>query len=183
MSILRGLLAKPKPKVAPWPVTLWSEPSPALAKVPHCRAATSPVLRDPVVHKNHIEVRGHHSDFAALRHDVLKSFKGASFYKVPHHSDSFKEGMSLPLSNVAIGSTGSRSGKGDTRRDAVHKSERSAPLHSKKQAEGAPLGRMWGPASGRCIAMRHRVRADLKAIFNSPRILTEITRNYHKNSS
>jgi len=34
-----------------------------LLQVPHCRAATSPVLRDPVVHKKHIEVRGHHSDF------------------------------------------------------------------------------------------------------------------------
>src|SRR4030042_1829714 len=60
---------------------LAKEPPPALAKVPLCRAATSPVLRDPVVHKNHIEVRGHHSEFAALRHDVLKRFKGASFYK------------------------------------------------------------------------------------------------------
>ena len=57
-------------------------------------------------------VRGRHSDFAAFpasgsrspylylyieereRHDVLKRFKGASLYKVPHHSDSFKEGMS-----------------------------------------------------------------------------------------
>ncbi|OGP83789.1 MAG: hypothetical protein A2Z08_02740 [Deltaproteobacteria bacterium RBG_16_54_11] len=38
--------------------------------------------RDPVVHKNHIEVRGCHSDFAALRHDVLKRFKGASLYKL-----------------------------------------------------------------------------------------------------
>ena len=28
--------------------------------VPYCRSATSPVLRDPVVRKNHIEVRGHH---------------------------------------------------------------------------------------------------------------------------
>jgi hypothetical protein len=101
--------------------------------------------RDPVVHKNHIEVRGHHSEFAALRHDVLKRFKGASFYKVPHHSDSFKEGMSLPFSNVAIGTTGSRSGKGDTGRDAVHKSERSA--------EGGPLAR--------CIAMRYRARGAL----------------------
>jgi hypothetical protein len=39
-----------------------------------CRFATSPVLRDPVVRKNYIEVRGRHSDFAALRHDVLKRF-------------------------------------------------------------------------------------------------------------
>jgi hypothetical protein len=51
--------------------------------------------RDPVIRKNHIEVRGRHSDFAAFpasgsrnpylyieereRHDVLKRFKGASF--------------------------------------------------------------------------------------------------------
>jgi hypothetical protein len=73
--------------------------------------------RDPVVHKNHIEVRGHHLEFTAFpasgsrnpylyieereRHDVLKSFKGASLYKAE--------------------------------RDAVHKSERSA--------EGGPLAR------------------------------------------
>jgi len=51
---------------------------------------------DPVVRKNHIEVRGHHSYFAAFpasgsrnpylyieereRHDVLERFKGASLY-------------------------------------------------------------------------------------------------------
>jgi hypothetical protein len=46
-----------------------------MENVPLCRFATSPVLRDPVVRKNHIEVRGHHLDFAALRHDVLKRFK------------------------------------------------------------------------------------------------------------
>jgi len=58
-----------------------------------------------------------HSDFAALRHDVLKRFKGASLYKVPHHSDSFKEGMSLPLSIIETRMSGSRSGKSDTGRD------------------------------------------------------------------
>ncbi len=31
--------------------------------VPYCRLATSPVLRDPVVRKNHIEVRGRHLYF------------------------------------------------------------------------------------------------------------------------
>jgi len=41
--------------------------------------------RDPVVSKNHIEVRSRHSYFAALRHDVLKRFKGSSLYKVPHY--------------------------------------------------------------------------------------------------
>jgi len=48
--------------------------------VSFCRFATSPVLRDPVVRKNHIEVQGRHSYFAALRHDVLERFKGASLY-------------------------------------------------------------------------------------------------------
>jgi hypothetical protein len=62
--------------------------------VSFCRFATSPAKRDPVVRKNNIEVRGRHSYFAALRHDVLKRFKGSSLYKVPHHSASFKEGMS-----------------------------------------------------------------------------------------
>ena len=35
-------------------------------------------------------------------------------------------------------------------RSALHKSGNTAPLHSTEQAGGAPLGRMRGPASGRC---------------------------------
>jgi len=68
-----------------------------------CRFATSPVLRDPVVRKNHIEVRGRHSDFAALRHDVLKRFKGASLCKV---------GRDLRLKNLGAG-VGGRTVAGD----------------------------------------------------------------------
>jgi len=77
---------------------------------PFCRPATSPILRDPVVFKNHIEVRGRHSDFAAFpasgsrnpylyieereRHDVLKRFKGASLYRVsPPFLKNIKDGM------------------------------------------------------------------------------------------
>jgi len=49
--------------------------------IPHCVA-----LRHPI--NKHIRLVGgrpatsRHSDFAALRHDVLKRFKGASLYKV-----------------------------------------------------------------------------------------------------
>jgi len=62
---------------------------------PFCRPATSPILRDPVVCKNHIEVRGRHSDFAALRHVVLKRFKGASLYRVsrPSFYKNINDGM------------------------------------------------------------------------------------------
>jgi len=37
-----------------------------ISAVQFCSFATSPVLRDPVVRKNHIEVRGRHSYFAAF---------------------------------------------------------------------------------------------------------------------
>jgi len=60
-----------------------------MGRVPHCRLATSPVLRDPVVIKNHIEVRGHHLDFAAQRYDDLRRFKRSIIIQrgVGHHLD------------------------------------------------------------------------------------------------
>jgi hypothetical protein len=45
-----------------------------------------------------------HSDFAALRHDVLKGFKGASLYKVsrPAFYKNLNEGMSPATGRVSL---------------------------------------------------------------------------------